>query len=1067
MINNRNKSMVKGMDWNSDGRKICIAYEDGGVIVGSVDGSRIWGKEIKGETLADVAWSPDSRIILFALGSGKIDCYDSSGNLMCPLEAQSKWKTVCGTKIASMKWFNSRYVYPDPDVPSLCISYKNGFVALLKDEMDTEPIVFNSKLRISCCQWNQNGTVFGIGGSYLGSANSDQEIINAIEFYSAYGEPLSVLKVPGKNFTSFSWEGMSLRIAITVDTNLYFATVRPGYKWCSFGNTIAYAFNKADKLETYIMFWDAKNNERYVKSFRQVNAICEGNEHCLIAARTEEGKECLIWCNTLGTPIDSRMIGFSATYLSSAQNYLTGASPYYVCVWNLRSTNSTFGTSPEEKISSSVSYYHLKNGILIPCRLPLDVPNPDENNSKITCLGTSDKLMLIGTESNIQIYTASDMKLVGTLETKSKPVRLSLNFSVTKLAVIDINGNLTMFELRPYMELTSDNLGMWLDFERKDVWDIRWAPDNPDMFAIMEKTRMYIFRGTEPEEPQQSNAHLCSFKDLEVKAVQLDELLKNPEFPKKDHFVTMEVKSLRDTRSLLQQVGTKEATAFVEKHPHPRLWKLIGETALNSYNFEAAETAFVKCLDYRSVKLVQKLKATENQLLKEAELAAYFGDYEKAEKLYMQADRRDLAVDLRRILGEWDRVLHLLDSSASSTDEEYKEAWDALGEQFSDICNWERAIECFKKSGNTERLVDCYYQLELFDELENLVETMDNNNKIVPKLADMFSSVGMCELATRCYLKCNRPRLAIDLCIKLNHWDSAISLAQKYGMADVKKLLKSYAKRLLMEKKYQQAVDLFKSCQQKLDAALLLYMMAEDVLEKEGPSTSAKASFTLAAQVMQDYEDRQKKPDNDSEPESLLLEISDDIQISPNTLNRLYRYIDYPWKGAEAQHFWILAKNQFTEGHNEAAMRVLYNLQKYEEMLPMEPLYKMLADSSLEMKCFGVCAKAYMKLESLPKISDELRDCYQMAADQIFSKNPPKDVVSPRVDCRKCKRKIHEWCGTCPSCEESYPLCIATGRPVFDVATAVACSHCRHFVIETEVKEDMRCPLCQGLGFGS
>ena len=93
-------------------------------------------------------------------------------------------------------------------------------------------------------------------------------------------------------------------------------------------------------------------------------------------------------------------------------------------------------------------------------------------------------------------------------------------------------------------------------------------------------------------------------------------------------------------------------------------------------------------MDYRSVKLVQKLKATENQLLKEAELAAYFGDYEKAEKLYMQADRRDLAVDLRRILGEWDRVLHLLDSSASSTDEEYKEAWDALGEQFSDICNW-------------------------------------------------------------------------------------------------------------------------------------------------------------------------------------------------------------------------------------------------------------------------------------------------------------------------------------------------------------------------------------------
>ena len=44
MINNRNKSVVKGMCWNSDGQKICIVYEDGAVIVGSVDGNRIWGK---------------------------------------------------------------------------------------------------------------------------------------------------------------------------------------------------------------------------------------------------------------------------------------------------------------------------------------------------------------------------------------------------------------------------------------------------------------------------------------------------------------------------------------------------------------------------------------------------------------------------------------------------------------------------------------------------------------------------------------------------------------------------------------------------------------------------------------------------------------------------------------------------------------------------------------------------------------------------------------------------------------------------------------------------------------
>ncbi len=42
-------------------------------------------------------------------------------------------------------------------------------------------------------------------------------------------------------------------------------------------------------------------------------------------------------------------------------------------------------------------------------------------------------------------------------------------------------------------------LGERLPMERKEVWNLCWANDNPDLFAIMEKTRMYIFRGTDPE----------------------------------------------------------------------------------------------------------------------------------------------------------------------------------------------------------------------------------------------------------------------------------------------------------------------------------------------------------------------------------------------------------------------------------------------------------------------------------------------------------------------------------------------------------------------------------------
>ncbi len=42
-------------------------------------------------------------------------------------------------------------------------------------------------------------------------------------------------------------------------------------------------------------------------------------------------------------------------------------------------------------------------------------------------------------------------------------------------------------------------LGKQLELERKDVWDVCWSKDDPHLLALMEKTRMYIVRDSEPE----------------------------------------------------------------------------------------------------------------------------------------------------------------------------------------------------------------------------------------------------------------------------------------------------------------------------------------------------------------------------------------------------------------------------------------------------------------------------------------------------------------------------------------------------------------------------------------
>jgi WD repeat-containing protein 35 len=80
-------------------------------------------------------------------------------------------------------------------------------------------------------------------------------------FFSASSQHLRTLKVPGKNLTACSWEGGSLRIALAIDSFIYFANIRPDYKWCYFSDTCVYTYSKAEQTELSLVFWNMKTND--------------------------------------------------------------------------------------------------------------------------------------------------------------------------------------------------------------------------------------------------------------------------------------------------------------------------------------------------------------------------------------------------------------------------------------------------------------------------------------------------------------------------------------------------------------------------------------------------------------------------------------------------------------------------------------------------------------------------------------------------------------------------------------------------------------------------------------
>lgn len=143
------------MCWTADGQQICIVYEDGAIIVGSVDGNRIWGKELKNTSLTGVQWNPDGRLLLFSLRNGEVHLYDNQGTFVVSsfrdykkfeilasnfVLFQMKLNIQCVTlgptrsiTVVGLSWFNGMQ---SPNRPSLAILYETGKFQIMRNEND-------------------------------------------------------------------------------------------------------------------------------------------------------------------------------------------------------------------------------------------------------------------------------------------------------------------------------------------------------------------------------------------------------------------------------------------------------------------------------------------------------------------------------------------------------------------------------------------------------------------------------------------------------------------------------------------------------------------------------------------------------------------------------------------------------------------------------------------------------------------------------------------------------------------------------------------------------------------
>lgn len=109
-------------------------------------------------------------------------------------------------------------------------------------------------------KWNHDGTVLAISGTFVDGSHTKD--CSQVVFYSPFGQIFRTLKVPGSEIASLSWEGKSLRIAMAVDSFIYFANIRPDYVWCYFEKTVVFLNNNPrDSAMNVVTFWNTNSNQ--------------------------------------------------------------------------------------------------------------------------------------------------------------------------------------------------------------------------------------------------------------------------------------------------------------------------------------------------------------------------------------------------------------------------------------------------------------------------------------------------------------------------------------------------------------------------------------------------------------------------------------------------------------------------------------------------------------------------------------------------------------------------------------------------------------------------------------
>lgn len=245
-------------------------------------------------------------------------------------------------------------------------------------------------------------------------------------------------------------------------------------------------------------------------------------------------------------------------------------------------------------------------------------------------------------------------------------------------------------------------------------------------------------------------------------------------------------------------------------------------------------------------------------------------------------------------------------------------------------------------------------------------------------------------------------------------------LAKQYNIGQVDAMLARQATQFLSQNKIFDAIELYRKARHYLDAARLMFDVADREAKKRTNPLLIKKMYVLSGLLVEQYRDLVKaggilpsksgigKLSMSTQRDQASRDLDGILTEESQIAIRDSRIIDNAWRGAEAYHFSMLCERQLRESKIDAAFKTSMALMDYEDILNPKHIYSLIGLRSVFWSLFfitklnrisylkkALCAcgngsynsasKAFIKLESSESIEARERKEFETLAFQIFS----------------------------------------------------------------------------------